>query len=72
MGHPSNVAFKDGQPTPAAHALPRKAGVDVEHLEKITTAKGEYLAAKVTKKRPRRRKILAELPAQGINGHLLA
>src|ERR1035438_2709082 len=30
-----NVAYKDGQPTPAAHAFARKAGVDVSHLEKI-------------------------------------
>src|ERR1700687_3450236 len=45
-----NVAYKDGQPTPAAHAFAKKAGVDVSRLEKITTAKGEYLAAKVIKK----------------------
>src|ERR1700730_2786447 len=45
-----NVAYKDGQPTPAAHAFAKKAGVDVAKLERITTAKGEYLAAKVTKK----------------------
>ena len=35
------VAFKDGQPTPAAHAFAKKAGVDVSQLEKVTTAKGE-------------------------------
>ena len=45
-----NVAYKDGQPTPAAHAFARKAGIDVSQLEKVTTSKGEYLAAKVTKK----------------------
>src|SRR6202051_4651903 len=45
-----NVAYKDGQPTPAAHAFAKKAGVDVAQLEKVTTPKGEYLAAKVTKK----------------------
>lgn len=51
-----NVAYQDGQPTAAAHAFAKKAGVDVTKLEKVTTAKGEYLAAKVTKKaaaRPR-------------------
>ncbi|HKU26890.1 MAG TPA: glycine--tRNA ligase subunit beta, partial [Candidatus Sulfotelmatobacter sp.] len=44
------VAYKDGQPTPAAHAFAKKAGVQVSHLERVTTPKGEYLAANVTKK----------------------
>ena len=55
-----NVAYKDGQPTPAAHAFARKAGVDVARLERISTAKGEYLAAKVTKKGRTAAEILAE------------
>ena len=55
-----NVAYKDGQPTPAAHAFAKKAGVDVAHLEKVTTPKGEYLAAKVTKKGRSAAEILAE------------
>jgi glycyl-tRNA synthetase beta chain len=55
-----NVAYKDGQPTPAAHAFAKKAGVDVSQLEKITTAKGEYLVAKVTKKGRSAGEILAE------------
>ncbi len=45
-----SVAYKDGQPTPAAHAFAKKAGVDVAQLESVTTPKGEYLAAKITKK----------------------
>jgi glycyl-tRNA synthetase beta chain len=44
------VGFKDGQPTRAAYEFAKKAGVDVAQLEGITTPKGEYLAAKVTKK----------------------
>ena len=44
------VAYKDGEPTPAAHAFAKKAGVDVHALEKISTPKGEYLAATVTRK----------------------
>ncbi len=59
-GPSANVAYKDGQPTPAAHAFAKKAGVDVSQLEKITTAKGEYLAAKVTKKGRSAAEILAE------------
>jgi glycyl-tRNA synthetase beta chain len=55
-----SIAYKDGQPTPAAHAFARKAGVDLAQLEKVTTAKGEYLAAKVTKKGRSAAEILAE------------
>ena len=55
-----NVAYKDGQPTPAAHAFAKKARVDVAHLEKVTTPKGEYLVAKVTKKGRSAAEILAE------------
>ena len=59
-GPSAAVAYKDGQPTPAAHAFAKKAGIDVSQLEKITTAKGEYLAAKVTKKGRSASEILAE------------
>src|ERR687887_1925091 len=44
------IAYKDGQPTPAAHAFAKKAGMDVSRLEKTNTSKGEYLSAKITKK----------------------
>jgi len=54
------VAYRDGQPTPAAHAFAKKAGVDVSRLETVSTAKGEYLAAKVTRKGRRASEILAE------------
>jgi glycyl-tRNA synthetase beta chain len=55
------VAYKDGQPTAAAHAFAKKAGVDVSQLEKTSTPKGEYLSAKVTKKGRAASEILAEL-----------
>jgi glycyl-tRNA synthetase beta chain len=55
-----NVAYKDGQPTPAAQAFAKKAGVDVSRLEKTTTPKGEYISAKVTKKGRSAAEILAE------------
>jgi len=61
------VAYKDGQPTPAAHAFAKKAGVDVFLLEKITTPKGEYLSAKVTKKGRAASEILSELLPKEIN-----
>ena len=55
-----NVAYKNGEPTPAAHAFAKKAGVDVSHLERVATPKGEYIAAKVTKKGRSASEILAE------------
>src|SRR5215831_2942041 len=55
-----NVAYKDGQPTPAAYAFAKKAGVEVSQLEKVSTAKGEYLSARVTKKGRQASEILAE------------
>ena len=56
-----NVAFKDGQPTPAAHAFARKAGLEISQLERVSTPKGEYLSAKITKKGRAAGEILAEL-----------
>ena len=59
-GPAATVAFKDRQPTPAAHAFARKAGVEVSQLERINTPKGEYLSAKITKKGRPAAEILAE------------
>ncbi len=59
------VAFKDGAPTPAAEAFAKKAGVAVEALEKITNAKGEYVAATVKRLGRTAAEILkAELPKE--------
>ena len=49
-GPSAQIAYKDGQPTPAAHAFAKKVGIDVGKLEKVSTPKGEYLAATVTRK----------------------
>jgi glycyl-tRNA synthetase beta chain len=62
-----NVAFKDGQPTPAAHAFARKVGVDVSQLERATTSKGEYLSAKITKKGRSATEVLCDLLPKEIN-----
>jgi glycyl-tRNA synthetase beta chain len=59
-GPSSQVAFKDGEPTPAAHAFAKKVGVEVGKLGKVTTPKGEYLAATVTRKGRAAAEILAE------------
>jgi glycyl-tRNA synthetase beta chain len=60
-GPSTAIAFKDGQPTPAAIAFAKKAGIHVSQLEKVATPKGEYLAAKVTKKGRPAAEILSEL-----------
>ncbi len=55
-----NVAYKDGQPTPAAQAFAKKAGINVAQLERVSTPKGEYIAAKITKKGRTASEILSE------------
>ncbi|MBI3476261.1 MAG: glycine--tRNA ligase subunit beta [Acidobacteria bacterium] len=59
-GPSTQVAYKDGQPTPAANAFAKKVGIDVGRLEKVSTPKGEYLAATVTRKGRSTSEILAE------------
>jgi glycyl-tRNA synthetase beta chain len=56
-----SVAFKDGKPTAAAHAFAKKAGVEVAHLKRVSTPKGEYLSAQVTRKGRTAGEILAEV-----------
>ena len=59
-GPSAQVAYKDGQLTPAAHAFAKKVGVDVDELEKVSTPKGEYLSATVIRKGRTASEILAE------------
>ena len=59
-GPSAQIAYKDGQPTTAAHSFAKKVGVDVGELEKVSTPKGEYLAATVTRKGRNAAEILAE------------
>ncbi len=59
------VAFKDGAPTAAAEAFAKKAGVAVSALEKVTTPKGEYVGATVTRAgRAATELLAAELPKE--------
>src|SRR5206468_7535578 len=60
MGPAVKVAYKDGQPTPAAQAFTKKVGLDLTQIEKVSTPKGEYLSAKVTKKGRSAQEILSE------------
>ena len=55
-----SVAFKDGQPTPAAQAFAKKVGLPVSQLQRVTTPKGEYLSAQVTRQGRTAAEILAE------------
>src|SRR5689334_12914622 len=60
-GPPVSAAFKpDGTPTPAATGFATKQGVDVAALERVQTAKGEYLAFR---KRQRGKAAVDVLPA---------
>ena len=59
------IAFKDGQPTPAAEAFARKSGVAVTELRTISTPKGDYLAATTLKRGRTAAEVLAaELPKE--------
>ena len=60
MGPAAKIAFKDGQPTPAALAFAKKSGVDVAALRTISTPKGEYVAAAVSKKGKTAAEVLVE------------
>src|ERR1039457_2128288 len=59
-GPSAQIAFKDGQPTSAALHFAKKVGVDVSKLGKVTTPKGEYLGATVTRKGRAAVEVLAE------------
>jgi glycyl-tRNA synthetase beta chain len=59
------VAFKDGAPTKAAEAFAKKAGVETSALEKVTTAKGEYVGTTVKRAgKPAAEILIGELPKE--------
>ncbi len=65
LGPSTKVAFKDGQPTPAAISFANKLGVEVASLRKVPTSKGEYLqAVSFTAARKASEVIAAELPKE--------
>ena len=67
MGPSVKVAYKDDQPTPAALAFAKKAGVELSAIERVATPKGEYIAATVSKKGRGAAEILSELLPKEIN-----
>ncbi len=59
------VAFKDGAPTKAAEAFAKKAGVELSALERVTTAKGEYVGTTVKRAgKPAAEILIGELPKE--------
>jgi len=61
MGPSLKVAYKDGRPAAPAVAFAGKVGLDLSKLEKVTTPKGDYLAAKIIRKGRPASEVLAEL-----------
>ncbi|MGC1784488.1 MAG: glycine--tRNA ligase subunit beta [Acidobacteriaceae bacterium] len=49
VGPSVSVAYKNGTPTPAAIAFAKKSGVEIGALQSIRNAKGEYVAATVSR-----------------------
>jgi glycyl-tRNA synthetase beta chain len=60
QGPAVKIAYKDGAPTAAAMAFAKKAGVDVAALKKVTTPKGDYLAATAVKAGRTAAEVIAE------------
>ncbi len=65
LGPSAKIAYKDGVAGPAAVAFAKKAGVAVEALTTVTTAKGDYLQAKVVRAGKTAAEVIAaELPKE--------
>ena len=60
MGPAVKIAYKDGQPGPAALAFAKKSGVPFEDLKIIPTPKGDYLSAVLVKAGQPASTVLAE------------
>lgn len=60
LGPAVKIAYKDGVPGPAAVAFAKKAGVEVESLRTVSTAKGEYIGATAIRKGRSAAEVIAE------------
>ena len=67
-----SVAYKDGQPTPAAHAFAKKAGVDVSQLETSHDSQGRIPLREGHEERAHRRRDSCRGAAQRNRLDLLA
>jgi glycyl-tRNA synthetase beta chain len=68
LGPATKIAFKDGAPTPAAQAFAKKVNLPIEQLKRVTTPKGEYLAADVVMKGRAAAEVLAQTLPKEITG----
>jgi glycyl-tRNA synthetase beta chain len=69
VGPPKSVAFDNlGEPTRAAMSFAEKQGIAVSKLSIVSTAKGEYVAARQTVIGKQAAEILAEILPQAIQG----
>ncbi len=66
-GPSASVAFKDGQPTPAAQAFAKKVRSRGISAAKSDHSKGEYVGATVTKKGRAASEVLSETLSKEIN-----
>ncbi|HZQ70841.1 MAG TPA: glycine--tRNA ligase subunit beta [Terriglobales bacterium] len=68
MGPSTKVAYKDGVPAAPALAFAKKVGIPLADLQRISTPKGEYLAATVKKKGRAASDILCEMLPRELGG----
>ncbi len=68
LGPAVKVAYKDGQPTAAAHAFAKKVNLDISELKQVSTPKGDYLSATVQKQGRSAVELLAEMLPKEIAG----
>jgi glycyl-tRNA synthetase beta chain len=65
IGPSAKVAFKDGQPTPAAVAFAKKLGIPLEQIQIIEIPKGQYVTGSAARSgRPAAEVIAEELPKE--------
>jgi glycyl-tRNA synthetase beta chain len=67
-GPPVKVAFKDGEPTVAAQKFALSAGIPVQQLRRVSTARGEYLAATVETRGERAAVALPPMLSEVVHG----
>jgi glycyl-tRNA synthetase beta chain len=68
VGPSAKIAYKDGQPTPAAEAFARKNGITLNDLKIESTDKGEYLVAETSIKGRAAAGVIAEQLPKEIAG----
>ncbi len=68
LGPAVKIAYKEGVPTAPAEAFAKKVGLPLDRIGRMTTPKGEYLAAEITRPGRATVDLLAELLPSEISG----